>query len=227
VISVIVLTLDESVRLPACLAALAGQSPHELIVSDGGSADGTVAIASAAGARVVAGERGRAPQANRGAAAATGDVLLFLHADTRRAPGALALIEQTLAADPRIVGGTFTISFDDPRPLYRLLAALGNLHHVVSKSLYGDRGIFVRRGVFAAIGGFRPLPIMEDYDFGRRLQRYGHVRILRLPVVASAREFHRQGPLVLGVKTLLCLLAYRLGVAPQRLRRFYYGKEPA
>jgi rSAM/selenodomain-associated transferase 2 len=227
VISVVVLTLDEEARLPACLTALAGQSPHELIVSDGGSVDGTVAIASAAGARVVAGERGRAPQTNRGAAAATGDVLLFLHADTRVAPGALALIEQTIAADPGVVGGSFTISFDDPQPLYRLLAALGNLHHRVSRSLYGDRGIFVRRAAFEAIGGFRPLPIMEDYDLGRRLQRRGRVRILRRPVVASAREFHRQGPLVLGVKTLICLLAYRLGVAPQRLRRFYYGKEPA
>jgi rSAM/selenodomain-associated transferase 2 len=227
VISVIVLALDEEVRLPACLAALAGQSPHELIVSDGASADGTVAIASAAGARVVAGERGRAPQANRGAAAATGDVLLFLHADTRLAPGALEFIELTLATEPAVVGGSFTISFDDPRPLYRLLAALGNLHHLVSRSLYGDRGIFVRREAFAAVGGFRPLPIMEDYDFGRRLQRRGRVRILRRPVVASAREFHRQGPLVLGIKTLVCLFAYRLGVAPQRLRRFYYGKETA
>jgi rSAM/selenodomain-associated transferase 2 len=223
VISVIVLALDEEVRLPACLAALAGQSHHELIVVDGGSTDGTVRVASAAGARVITSERGRAPQANRGGAAATGDVLLFLHADTRVAAGALELIEQTLAAEPRVVGGSFTLRFDDPGPLLRLYALLGDAYHSLSKSLYGDRGIFVRRVTFAAIDGFRPLPFMEDYDFGRRLRRLGRIRILRRPIVTSAREFRRQGLLILGAKICLCLPAFRLGVAPQRLRRFYYG----
>jgi len=235
VISVIVLTLDEEVHLPACLLALADQAPHELIVVDGGSVDRTVEIASAAGARVVISERGRAPQANRGAAAAAADILLFVHADTRLAPGALELVEQTLAADPSIVGGSFTMRFDDRHTLYRLYAVFGDLYHRLSRSLYGDRGIFVRRGAFVAIGGFRPLPFMEDYELGRRLRRHGRIRILRRPVVTSAREFRRQGPLILGAKVWACLLAYRLGVAPQRLRRFYYGdngidddrKEPA
>ena len=224
-ISVIVLTLDEEVHLPACLLALADQAPHELIVVDGGSVDRTVEIASAAGARVILSERGRAPQANRGAAAAAGDVLLFVHADTRLAPGALALIEQTLAADPGIVGGSFTMRFDDRRTPYPLFAVLSDLHHRLSSSLYGDRGIFVRRRAFMALGGFRPLPFMEDYEFGRRLRRRGRIRILRRPVMTSAREFRRQGSLILGAKVWACLLAYRLGVAPERLRRFYYGKD--
>jgi rSAM/selenodomain-associated transferase 2 len=224
-ISVVVLALNEEARLPACLRALANQSAHELIVADGGSGDATAAIASAAGARVVVSERGRAAQANRGAAAAAGDVFLFLHADTRLGPGALEAVAQALAADPRVVGGSFTLRFDDHRPALRLFGAIGDLAHRLSSSLYGDRGIFVRRDAFEALGGFGPLPFMEDYDFGRRLRRRGRIRILRRPVTTSAREFERQGPWRLGAKIVACLLGFRLGVSPLRLRRFYYGHD--
>jgi rSAM/selenodomain-associated transferase 2 len=223
VISAIVLVLNEEDRLSACLTALAGQSPHESIVVDGGSSDGSVGVAQAAGAHVIVSERGRALQANRGARASAGDVLLFLHADTVLAPGALELIERTLAEDPDVVGGSFTLRFDDPRVVFRLFAAVGGVYHRFSRSLYGDRGIFVRRDVFQALGGFRPLPVMEDYDFGRRLRRVGRIRILRRAVVSSAREFTRQGPWRLAAKIPLCILAFRLGVSPQRIRSFYYG----
>ena len=223
-ISVIVLALDEEVRLPACLAALAGQAPHELIVVDGGSSDRSVEIARAAGAQVIASEPGRALQANHGAAAAVGDILLFVHADTRLAPGALELVEQTLAADPGIVGGSFTLRFDHAGVILRLFEAFGGLYHHVFKSLYGDRGIFVRRSAFLALHGFRPLPFMEDYDLGRRLPRLGRIRILCRPVTTSAREFEAQGPFVLGVKLCVCLMGFRAGVEPRILRRFYYGR---
>ena len=201
-ISVIVLALNEEARLPACLAALAGQAPHELLVVDGGSTDRTVASARAAGARVIVSEPGRAVRPNRGASDAAGDVLLFVHADTRLAPGALELVEQTLAADPGIVGGSFTLRFDRPGAVLRLFEILGDLYHCVSTSLYGDRGIFVRRGAFGALQGFRPLPFMEEYDLGRRLPRLGRVCILHRPVVTSAREFESQGPLIHGRQTL-------------------------
>ena len=220
----IVLTLDEEVRLPACLAALAGQAPHALLVVDGGSADRSVEIARAAGARVIASDPGRAVQANRGAAAAARDILLFVHADTRLAPGALELVERTLSADPGIVGGSFTLRFDNAGGALRRFETLGGLYHRFFKSLYGDRGIFVRRSAFRALHGFRPLPFMEDYDLGRRLPRVGRVCILRRPVTTSAREFDAQGPLVLGAKICVCLAGFRLGVAPQHLRRFYYGR---
>lgn len=224
-ISVIVLALNEESRLPACLAALAGQSPHELLVVDGGSSDRTVAVARAAGARVLVAERGRAAQANRGAAEAAGDVFLFLHADTRLAPGALGLIERTLAADDRIVAGCFSLRFDDDGAALRLFAAFGDVYHRLVRSLYGDRGIFVRRDAFVALGGFAPLPFMEDYDLGRRLRRLGRRVILPLRVVTSAREFGRQGPWLLAAKIVLCVIGFRLGVAPARLRRFYYGRD--
>ncbi len=224
-ISVIVVALDEEDRLPACLAALAGQPPHELLLVDGGSNDRTVELARAAGARVIVTERGRAAQANRGAAAAAGDVLLFLHADTCVAPGALQLIEATLAADRRVVGGCFTLCFDDDRPALRLFAALGDAYHRVVRSLYGDRGIFVRRDAFVALGGFAPLAFMEDYDFGRRLGHLGRRVILPLRVVTSAREFDRQGPWRLAAKIVVCIVGFRLGVAPARLRGFYYARD--
>jgi hypothetical protein len=163
-------------------------------------------------------------QANRGATDAAGDVLLFVHADTRLAPGALELVEQTLAADLGIAGGSFTLRFEGAGTALRLFEMLGDLYHRVSKSLYGDRGIFVRRSAFGALQGFRPLPFMEDYDLGRRLPRLGRVCILRRPVVTSAREFESQGPLILGVKLCLCLAGFRMGVPPRRLRRFYYGR---
>ena len=133
-ISVIVIALNEEVRLPSCLAALAEQEPHELIVVDGGSTDRTAAIARAAGARVIVSEPGRAVQANRGAAGAVGDVLLFVHADTRLAPGSLELVAQTLVADPRIAGGSFTLRFEDPDAVLRLFEVLGDLYHRFSKS---------------------------------------------------------------------------------------------
>jgi rSAM/selenodomain-associated transferase 2 len=224
VISVIVVALEEEDRLPACLAALAGQSPHEVLVVDGGSSDRTVDMAREAGARVIVAERGRAAQANRGAAEAVGDIFLFLHADTRVAPGALQLIEATLDADRRVVGGCFSLRFDDDRPALRLFAALGDAYHRVVRSLYGDRGIFVRRDAFVALGGFAPLPFMEDYDLGRRLGRLGRRVVLRLRVVTSAREFDRQGPWRLFAKIVVCIVGFRLGVAPARLRRFYYGR---
>ena len=222
-ISVIVLVLNEEVRLSACLTALATQSPDELIVVDGGSSDCSVEVARAAGARVIVSERGRALQADHGARESTGDILVFVHGDTILAPGALELIERTLAEDPHVVGGSFTLRFDDPRAVFRLFAAVGDVYHRISSSLYGDRGIFVRRDVFLALGGFRPLLIMEDYDFGRRLRRAGSIRILRHPVVSSAREFNRQGPWRLAAKIPLCILAFRLGVSPRRIRGFYYG----
>jgi rSAM/selenodomain-associated transferase 2 len=225
VISVIIPTFDEEALLPGCLAALDGQVPHELIVADGGSSDTTPAIARAAGATIVVCGRGRAAQLDRGAAAARGDILLFVHADTRLPAGALARIEQALADDGRVVGGCFTLRFDDPTLQYRLMAAAGNVYHRLTRTQYGDRAMFVRRAAFVAAGGFRPLEIMEDVDLGRRLRRRGRTIVLRGPVITSAREFRRQGALRLVAKIAVAHAAFRLRVAPERIRRFYYGRQ--
>ena len=148
-----------------------------------------------------------------------------MHADTRLAPGALELVEHTLAADPGIAGGSFTLRFDGPGAVLRLFEMLGDLYHPVSRLLHRRprRQGLVRRGAFDALHGFRTVPFMEDYDLGRRLRRLGDLQ-QRRPVVTSAREFNAQGPLMLGVKLCLCLAGYRMGVPPRRLRRFYYDR---
>lgn len=226
-ISVIIPTIDEELLLPDCLATLDGQVAHELIVADGGSTDATLAIAGAAGAHIVSSAPGRAAQLDSGAAQARGEVLLFVHADTRLPSGALARIEQVLANDPRIAGGCFTLRFDDPGSRYRFMAALGNAYHRLTRAQYGDRAMFARRAAFVAVGGFRPLAIMEDVDLGRRLRRRGRMVVLREPVTTSAREFRRQGAARLVAKIVIAHAAFRLGVAPERIERFYYGHHGA
>jgi rSAM/selenodomain-associated transferase 2 len=226
VISVIIATLNEERFLPACMASLAGQAPHEVIVVDGGSRDGTVAVASAAGARMlVAPQRGRGPQLNHGAEAASGDALLFLHADARLPSGALERVDHVLAARREVVAGSFTLRFDNPALLYRFLAACGDLYHRFVPTLYGDRAIFVRRAAFVAAGGFRPLPIMEDVDLSDRLRRLGRRVVVRGPVISSARQFQRQGAVRLVGKIIVAVAAYRLRVSPRWIAKFYYGPQ--
>jgi rSAM/selenodomain-associated transferase 2 len=223
VISVVVPTLNEEAFLPACLAALAGQAAHEVIVVDGGSTDGTAALAQAAGARLLTTGRGRAEQLAAGAAAAHGDVLLFLHADTLLPSDALARIEDELARRPEVVAGSFRLQFDNPGPLLRLLAACGNAYHRLVPTLYGDRAAFVRRRTYTAAGGFRTLPIMEDVDLSDRARRLGRIIELETPVVTSARAFRRRGPLRLTARILAAVAAHRLGLPVSLAARIFYG----
>lgn len=224
-ISVVVPALNEAEALPALLAALAAQyEAHEIIVADGGSTDATVAIAESAGARVVTGAQGRGAQLRAGAAAARGDMLWFLHADSRVAKGALYAVQQALA-DPRTVGGNFKLLFAGERRFNRFmewfypqLRRLG--------MYYGDSGIFVRRTVYDALGGIKPLPLMEDYEFARRLNRAGHTVCLHEPpLVTSSRRFDgRGGVRILGFLLWIHIL-YWLGVSPAALARRYRSGE--
>lgn len=162
-ISVIVPTLDEAERLPALLATLAGEpEPHEVIVVDGGSRDRTADLA-AVGATVLHATAGRGAQLAAGAAAARGDVLLFLHADSRFPAGGLAAVTGALH-DPAVPGGNFRLHFDGGDPFSRWLD--GFYAWIRARGLYyGDSGIFVRRAVYDRLGGMRPIALMEDYDF--------------------------------------------------------------
>ncbi len=217
-VTIVVPALDEAAALPSLLddlAALAGR--FEVIVADGGSSDGTPALAAShpLGPRVVAAPRGRAAQMNAGAAEARGDLIVFLHADTRlpeTAYGSLA----TTSAD----GGNFAIRFDGEDRFSRTLGAWYGVQrrlHVY----YGDSAIWLRRPVFDALGGFAPLPIMEDYDLARRLERGYRTACLPGPVVTSARRWR-----ALGVpRTVFTWVAIRwlfiAGVSPARLARLY------
>ena len=193
-ISVIIPAFDEAAELPATLASLRGQGvAFETIVVDARSTDGTAALALAAGAKVIAGQqRQRAAQMNLGAAHASGETLLFLHADTRLADGALAQVERALA-DPRVVGGGFVRRYDSPSAVLRITCALAEVRTRCCGWFLGDQAIFVRRSVFEKLGGFRDLDIFEDLDFSRRLARAGRVVTLRPPVISAGRRFASRG----------------------------------
>lgn len=222
-VSVVVPTLDESAAIAPLLERLNGEADvAEIIVVDGGSGDGTPEIARQHGARVMASARGRGAQLAAGAAAARGEILLFLHADTTFPAGGVAAIVAALAASPAAPGGNFRIIFDGGSLFARWLTLFYS--HIRRIGLYyGDSGIFVRRTAYAAVGGVRPLPIMEDWDLVRRLQRTGPtICIPAPPLITSSRKFAGRHPLAIIAGWIVIHLLYFLGVSPARLARLYY-----
>jgi rSAM/selenodomain-associated transferase 2 len=221
-ISVIIPTLNEAENILRTIESVRQQDREaEIIVTDGGSVDGTSEIARLH-AQVIDAPRGRARQMNAGAQIATGDVLLFLHGDSRLAPGALAQLKDSLL-DPRVAGGTFTLIFDDAHPLLRFNAWCSNINWLIFR--YGDEGIFVRRSIFDALGGYADLPLMEDIDLVRRLSRHGRrVLIRHYPVTTAARRFMERGVARQELLNALLVAAWLAGVKPQTLARWYAAR---
>lgn len=218
-VSVIIPALDEEAELPATLASVRAQpGPKEVIVVDGGSEDATREIAEQSGARVVTGRRGRARQMNAGAALAAGDVLLFLHADTRLSPGALDRVRDALAA-PDAVAGCFRLRFD--RGGFWLWLWTRPLWMRWPRWAFGDRALFVRREAFDAVGGFPDQPIFEDLDLVQALQHAGRFVFLDTAVVTSARRYERAGALRQQLRNGALWAAWLAGVDPERVARFY------
>jgi rSAM/selenodomain-associated transferase 2 len=219
-ITVIIPTLDEEADLGVCLAALAGQEgPLEVIVVDGGSSDGTVAIAARnRGVRVVQAPRGRAVQMNAGAQAATGEILWFVHADCRPTAGAAAAIRRVLARDG-VSGGAFRFAVAGDHRAYRVVEWGVRLRCRLFRLPYGDQGIFVRRALFEAVGGYRETPILEDLYLVRAVRRHGRLVILPEPMPTSPRRYARDGILRTVLRNQAVLLADWLGFSPQRLLR--------
>jgi rSAM/selenodomain-associated transferase 2/rSAM/selenodomain-associated transferase 1 len=218
-LSVVVPALDEEANVASAVSSARAAGAAEVVVADGGSRDATIASAEAAGARVVRAVRGRASQMNAGAASATGDVLLFLHADTTLPPDAAEQVRRVLA-DPAAVGGAFRFSAGDPaHALDRFVTAVTSARYAVFRLPYGDQAIFVRRRVFEDLGGFPELPVMEDYEFALRLRRLG--RLGRAPGAActSARVWHTRGLLRPTLIDVAIIAGYRLGVGAGRLAR--------
>ncbi len=219
--SIIVPVLDEAAGIEATLTALA---PYrvcgcELIVVDGGSHDGTLALASPFADRVLTAPRGRAAQMNAGAAAAHGDVLLFLHADTKLPKNADRLIRNALAQSGR-VWGRFDVRFDQDG-IMPLIAVMMNLRSRLTGIATGDQAIFVTRATFDAIGGFPTQPLMEDIALSSRLRRLSRPAYIRAPVTTSARRWRQQGVLRTVFLMWRLRLAYFLGADPAHLARKY------
>jgi rSAM/selenodomain-associated transferase 2 len=217
-LSIVIPTLDEEAALRRNLPAARALS-DELIVSDGGSGDATQAVAAELGAKVVSGPAGRGGQLNRGAAAANGDVLVFLHADTRLPEGSAAAIRRAIAGGA--VGGAFYLRFDSDRRAQRLGAWLINLRTRWLRAPLGDQVQFATAEVFDLLGGFRDWPILEDLDFIRRLKREGRIAILPGPAVTAARRFLGNGVARTVATNWLIWILFAFGVSPARLARLY------
>ena len=220
-ISVVIPTLDEAARIGAQVEGLRRQDPDcEIIVADGGSRDATVREAAVAGARVTLSEAGRGTQLARGADLAQGETLLFLHADTLFPADGLAAIRRRLA-DPSVIGGNFRVLFDGDDDFSRWLD--GFYAWFRRKGLYyGDSAVFVRRALYRSLGGIRPIALMEDFDFTRRLERRGGtVCIHDPPVVTSSRRFAGRKPAAIVSQWLFIHAAYFAGVPPPVLERLY------
>jgi rSAM/selenodomain-associated transferase 2 len=225
-IAVIVPTLNEEALLETFLSDLLGrEGDFRVTLADGGSSDGTLEIARRfPEVRRVRAERGRGRQMNAGAREATGDVLLFLHADTFLPADAFRLIGEALA-DPEVAGGCFRLAFDRDDPWLRTYSFFSRINHPLFT--YGDQGLFVRRAVFQRIGGFREeMPILEDVEIQERLRRAGRFVKLRQPVVTSARRFVRYGPVRQQALNVGIVLLYNLGVPSARLKRLYADQSP-
>ena len=215
-VSIVIPVLNEAATIVAALQRLRRDFPGcELVVADGGSTDGTAGLAAPL-ARVVRSEPGRARQMNAGARHARGDVLWFVHADTRIDRAALGQLQPALA-DRRTVGGGLVIRFDQPGFALRYLAWTSNLRARYLHWIFGDQGLFIRRTVFDALGGFPDLPIMEDLEMSRRLHRRGRLVMLRGTSTASARRFAEHGTWRMLAFMQYLKLLYFAGADPQKI----------
>ena len=219
-VSIVVPALNEAAQLGETLLQLqALDGEKEILVVDGGSEDETTEIAQKLGARVLRAARGRGNQQHAGALAACGDVLWFVHADTLPPPHALTDIVQALS-EPSVAGGNFGLTFDGPSRAARQLTAIYPALRWLNLC-YGDSGIFVRRTVYDAIGGFRPYALFEDLDLLKRLRRAGGFVHLQTRIVTSSRRFERKNFALMWTHWTALQVLYWGGVSPNVLARWY------
>ena len=218
---IIMPALDEAAGIAAALQALGPlrERGAQLIVADGGSSDDTVAVARTSGALVIQAPRGRARQMNAGAQLATGDILLFLHADTRLPLEADKLVTTALAG--AAVWGRFDVYITGRARTLRLIAACMNLRSRVSGIATGDQAMFMTRAAFEAVGGFPSQPLMEDIELSRRLREISRPACLRAKVLTSGRRWEAHGVWHTVLLMWRLRYAYWRGVAPERLAELY------
>jgi rSAM/selenodomain-associated transferase 2 len=226
-VAVIIPVLNEQAALPALFQSLMPLGFEEIIVVDGGSRDRTVEVATMmfeAGSgcqyRIISGPCGRASQMNAGAARATADVLVFLHADTQLPHHARRAVEHVML-DHGCVGGRFDVRFPRDTGYEWLVSRFMNLRSRLTGICTGDQAIFVRRSVFEHMGGFADIPLMEDIEFSRRLKRLGTLAALRDKATTSFRRWEQQGPFRTILRMWSLRLCYWLGRDPRHLQNNY------
>ena len=222
-ISIIIPVLNEANTIARVISTARNAENIEIIVADGGSSDGSVEIAKYEADRAISTTPGRATQMNAGAAASTGDILLFLHADTLLSHGYDTRVRQALAK-PSYVGGAFELKIDGCRLCLRLVETGVNWRSNFLQMPYGDQAIFLSSATFNKIGGFPDLPLMEDFEFVRRLKKQGRIEIVPQSVLTSARRWQQVGVLKTTIINQIVIIAYFLGVSPDRLA-FWYKRQ--
>jgi rSAM/selenodomain-associated transferase 2 len=224
-ISVIIPTLNEAAALPVLITQLQAQGFDEIIIADASTCDETAAAATRCRALCLPNlPKGRGAQMQAGAAIATGDVVFFLHADSYLPTGAHEAIRATML-DPKAIGGSFSLAFDKADWRLAFYAWCSRINLPITT--YGDQGLFMARATFEQIGGFKPMPLLEDLDIQQRLRPLGRFVKLKAPITTSARRFVRRGIVRQQVLNVAIVLAYRLGVSPDTLARWYYGNRPS
>jgi rSAM/selenodomain-associated transferase 2 len=219
-ISVIIPTLNEALILENSIAKISCHSPHEIIVADGGSADNTLSIAEKFGLAIVESPPGRALQMNAGAKTASGDVLLFLHADSRVDANSYQKMVAVMQQESR-VGGAFSLAIESEKPSLKMISNFATLRAKHLHLVYGDQAIFVRTRVFHEIGGFPSLPICEDLAFYRRLMTKGPTVILKEKAFTSARRWITEGIFFTSLRNSVIATLFLLGFSPRILSKWY------
>lgn len=249
-VSIVMPVLNEAGTLARTLSSLELDEGCELIVVDGGSNDGTAEIArrfiseaierfigesagrfigesanrikSGLTGRVIESQRGRGVQMRIGAEAATGEILLFLHADCIAPPRAIDAIRTTLAGDDTVLAGAFDLAIDSSRTVFRLIEFAANLRSHLTNVPYGDQGLFMRKADYVSIGGFSPIPMMEDVEFALRLRKRGRVVFLKNRITSSPRRWEEEGIVYTTVRNWTLVFLYTVfGVSPHALKRHY------
>jgi uncharacterized protein len=223
--SIIIPVLDEEAIIAATIEHLrnlqGAAGPCEIIVIDGDPEAQTIRAIRDKRVITGVGSKGRGSQMNRGAALAKGDILVFLHADTRLPLNALRLISSVLS-DPPCMAGAFDLAIDSDRFVFRLIEKTASIRSRITRIPYGDQALFFRRHYFDAIEGFVDIPIMEDVEIMRRIKKRGdRIGFVSQPVITSARRWEREGAVRRTVRNWLLICLYSLGVSPDRLTRWY------
>lgn len=224
-ISVIIPVLrerDQLNDLVKTLAACAPGVPHEVIVVDGDPLGGTIKDITDSRVITLIARQGRAGQMNAGALRASGDILLFLHADTRLPRGAFGKMMKAFE-DGRVIGGAFDLGIDDERRIFKIIGRAASWKHRLTRVPYGDQAIFMRKSYFMALGGYPEIPIMEDVALMKRVKRKGgRIAILPDAVATSPRKWEADGVVYTVLRNWMLQSLYLMGIPAHQLVKFYY-----